>query len=91
VNRDRVYNAARDAKRNAKPKNFSLGWTTRNKFRKEAAMRFIVAILYVHFFALCLPSSGWAAEPLTKLLLAYGATSNNATPPLGCERPRPFS
>lgn len=23
VNRDRVYNAARDAKRNAKPKNFS--------------------------------------------------------------------
>ena len=43
-------------------------------------MRFIVAILYVHFFALCLPSSGWAAEPLTKLLLAYGATSNNATP-----------
>jgi len=25
VNRDRVYNAARDAKRNVKPKNFSLG------------------------------------------------------------------
>ncbi len=43
-------------------------------------MRFIVAILYVHFFAFCLPSSGWAAEPLTKLLLAYGATSNSATP-----------
>jgi ABC-type nitrate/sulfonate/bicarbonate transport system substrate-binding protein len=43
-------------------------------------MRFIVAILYVHFFAFCLPSSIWAAESLTKLLLAYGATSNNATP-----------
>lgn len=43
-------------------------------------MRFIVAILYVHFFAFCLPSSSWAAESLTKLLLAYGATSNNATP-----------
>jgi ABC-type nitrate/sulfonate/bicarbonate transport system substrate-binding protein len=43
-------------------------------------MRFILAILYVHFFALCLSSLGWAAEPLTKLLFAYGATSNNATP-----------
>ena len=43
-------------------------------------MRFAVTVLYVYLFALGLPSSGWAAEPLTKLLLAYGATSNNATP-----------
>lgn len=43
-------------------------------------MRFTVTVLYVYLFALGLPSSGWAAEPLTKLLLAYGATSNNATP-----------
>lgn len=40
----------------------------------------VLTILSLHVFLPGRPSSSWAADSLTKLLLAYGATSNNATP-----------